>query len=276
MKRLFPILITILIACEDVVIVDLPESEQLLVVEGWIYDSPGPQSVQLSRSVPFYSESSPAPISGATVAILDNLGNQFGLTEESPGLYQTDSSVVGVVGRSYSVEILIEESTYQSEFELLKPVPLIDSIAFGSEFVRDPDNPFQEILEYFPIAFVDEPETESDYYRWKVYQNGVLFDEPEDLILLTDRFINGNAFQNELREFRLQQSDSVTIELMSLTSASYDFFRLFVRQTTDLGTASGTNPAVLEGNIRNLGDNQETIIGYFGASSITSSSKVIE
>ncbi|MCR9251347.1 MAG: DUF4249 domain-containing protein [bacterium] len=275
-KWVIYILSLFLVACEEVVIVDLPDSEGLLVVEGWIYNQEGPQEVQLSRSVPFYSSSSPTAISDAVVFINDNFGNSYLLTETSPGVYHTDSSVMGILGRLYSLEIQIDERRYRSDFERLKNVPVIDSIAFGSEFVRDPDNPFQEILEYFPIAFVDEPDSEADYYRWKVYQNGVLFNEPEDIVLQTDRFINGNAFQNELKEFRFNPQDSVSIELLSLTRESYDFFRLFVRQTTDLGTASGTSPAILRGNIRNEDNPNEDVIGYFGASAITSSYKIVQ
>lgn len=59
-------------SCEDVIELDLKNSEPKLVVESFITDSDQPLTVKLSKSTGFYSQSELPTVSGALVILSDN------------------------------------------------------------------------------------------------------------------------------------------------------------------------------------------------------------
>lgn len=78
-----------------------------------------------------------------------------------------------------------------------------------------------------------------------------------------------------MKDYTFFESDTATVELQSLTAEAYEYFRLFVRQITDLGTPAGTSPIILRGNIQNSNDNDEVVLGYFNTSSVSAITGVI-
>src|ERR1041385_7284209 len=97
-----------------------------------ITDQPGQNLVKISMTQPVSDQLTAAPaVSGATVVIVDDLGNEETLTELSSGNYYT-SSTHGVIGRSYSLKIQTKDGeVYQSSMEKLLPV---GDFSLSSEF----------------------------------------------------------------------------------------------------------------------------------------------
>ncbi|RYC69359.1 DUF4249 domain-containing protein [Spirosoma sordidisoli] len=60
----------------------------------------------------------------------------------------------------------------------------------------------------------------------------------------------------------------VDVEQLSLTVGAYRYYRLFEEQTQNTGTLVDTPPAPTVGNVRNLTDPSENVVGYFSASSV--------
>src|SRR5512137_337813 len=82
------------------------EEKELLVVEGLITDQPGPNTIKLSKSLPFGKKSEAKPLSGCVVSLKDDLGNYYPLNEKVAGTYITDPSAFrGQVGRFYTLNI---------------------------------------------------------------------------------------------------------------------------------------------------------------------------
>lgn len=249
--------------------------ENLVVVDGWVYDNTEPTVVKVFRSVAFESSVNSEPISNAVVIIRDTRQSVVRLEEDSPGIYVGNDNFKGVIGQAYQVEILLSNGeTYNSDFETLNPVPQIDSITLEPDII-DENDPLIEPLFYFPVAFVNEFEEKGNFYRWKIARNEVFFNEPQDIILQTDRFVNGNEFKNEFKEYLYFEGDSTTVQLESLSPNAYNFLRFFRRQTTDLGTSGGTNPGALRGNLFNKNNPDEVVLGYFGASAISVAGKKV-
>lgn len=61
----------------------------------------------------------------------------------------------------------------------------------------------------------------------------------------------------------------IDIEQLSLTVGAYRYYKLFEEQTQNTGTLVDTPPAPTVGNIRNLSDPDENVVGYFSASSVS-------
>lgn len=261
--------LSILASCQDELAPELEERVNLLVVDGWIYNTPGPQTIKVSRSVPFENVQNIAPVNGATVILRSASLEDTRLSETESGVYQTATDFQGSVGQSYQLEIRLGDgSVYLSDFQMLRPVPEILSLSMEID-ANNVDDPELLPVQFFPVAVVKDSAELEDFYRWKIAQNDEFFNDPEDILLLTDRFINGNLFRNEFKEYLFVEGDIVHIRLESMTPDAHNFLRFFRRQTTDLGTSGGTNPGTLRGNIRNRDDDNEVVLGFFGASAVS-------
>ena len=268
-------LILILSSCQEDLVNDIDMQENLLVVDGWIYSDSSIQSIKLSRSVSFREDINFLPVSNARVLVRNSFQTEELFTEKNPGHYESRTGFSGRPGDAYQLEVrLANGEVYQSDFEALLPVPSIDTLLLES-FDEEISEPTEEPILYFPVAFIDEFEERGNFYRWKLSLNGEVFNEPRDIILQSDRFINGNSFKNEFKEYAYTEEDSAGVRLESISRKAHDFLRFFRRQTVDLGTSGGTNPGALRGNITNINNPDEVVLGYFGASDVSTAGKRI-
>ncbi len=113
MKKLLAGMLAVFIfsSCEKIINPELKNSEPRLVIEGAVDDAGNPAKVTIGRSVPFGQSNTFPKVSGATVTITDNLGNSFVLTETTTGTY-TNNNLEAVVGRTYSLSVVLNGKTY--------------------------------------------------------------------------------------------------------------------------------------------------------------------
>ena len=273
MKRLKTIFLIFLISCGDTEI-ELPNGQELFVVEGWITNQNKQHWVKISTTVPFDDSRTENPVEDAIVSIEDNAGI-FPMTHSSNGLYLTNT-FAGITARSYRVNIqLTTGEIIQSGWERLNPLMPIDTIKY--DFFDEPNPETGEDIQiYFPIVVSSDPVNETNFYRYKGFRNGQLLNEPSELILLNDQFVNGaTSLPNFIPELRYSFEDTIQVELHSLTKASFQFLELLKSQTTSLGSSSGTSPAALIGNLENIDDVNQVILGFFGASAVSSDTTII-
>lgn len=89
--------------------------------------------------------------------------------------------------------------------------------------------------------------------------------------IFTDIYSNGTLQKSKLvSQVPIFQKNAalINIEQLSLTNNAYRYFKLFQDQTQNTGTIADTPPSPLSGNIRNLDDSKEQVVGYFTASSV--------
>ena len=135
----------------------------------------------------------------------------------------------------------------------------------------------EDIDIYYPVGVWADPVDVDNNYRYKGFRNGLPMNDPEEMILLDDKFVNGaDSLPHHMPELRFSRGDQIKLELHSLSKESYDFLRLLKSQTTSLGSSTGTSPAILRGNLANIEDEEEVILGYFGASAVSADSILIE
>jgi Domain of unknown function (DUF4249) len=112
-----------LASCEKVINVDLKNAEPKLVIEGTVDDAGNPATVILSKSAVFSANGNYPKVSGAVVTIKDNAGNSYNLPETSAGKY-TNASVLGVVGRTYTLEVKLNGVTYKASSTIPRKMSL--------------------------------------------------------------------------------------------------------------------------------------------------------
>ena len=253
---------------EDIV---TPKGPTRLVVEGWVTDQVEPFQVSLSETVDF-GLSGPLPrVTGAQVSIEDDQGNTYSLDQEvGPGLYQTSDSFAGVRGRSYRLQIMTPDGEqYASIWELLSPVPPIDTLVSNLNTFIGGFPTFNVTINIVVFVNYTDPQGKGDFYRWKIYIDGDLLTDPPNLLLAEDRIEDGNQRSLELN-FGIVSGLRVRVEQMSLSESAHDFLSLLKSQTLDLGEPFGVAPAPILGNISNQNDPNQMVLGYFGASSVSS------
>jgi hypothetical protein len=107
---------------------DIRSLDQTLVIRGIICDGSSP-AVNITYAMGYY-ESTEIPVSNATVYIIDNLGNQVGLPEESAGSYRPASDEFkGVTGRTYALHVITSDGNeYESDPVRINEKAVIDSL----------------------------------------------------------------------------------------------------------------------------------------------------
>jgi hypothetical protein len=266
-------LIPFLQGCEDKVELDFARFDKRLVVEGWITDEPRPYYVNLSyTSIYTYKPdtvgAADRAVKGAVVSVADDLGNEYQFKEIFPGLYESDQSKFrGQVGRSYTLKVSTSEGVFYNSYpELLNPVTPLENIYY--EFTNRDEGEYEVYIDTY------DPPGYGNYYQWKLYYDGRLFD---NIDILKDDYIDGNPLKRLNKESGNMPTNAtlnLKIEQLSLTKSAYDFLYLFKEQSINVGTLWDTPPAPVIGNVFKEGDVDDYALGYFGASAV--SSKFIE
>lgn len=273
---LFAFATIVLSSCQEVVELDLPEGEEFLVVEGWITNQSRPHDIRLTTTAAYFDDSAPIPTTGANVFLRDDMGMEMLLPETSPGVYTFPDS--GTVGRSYQLEIVLENGKrYQSTYEeLYEPVPILDIYWQLSE--DEPDEEDGENLDdiYDVLIFTIEPAGLGDNYRWRSFLNGEEAQEPFDLFVTQDDFVDGNPITEfNVTDELYSQFDTVKIVQERITREAREFLQLLQQQTAFVGGPFDPPPSPIRGNITNLTDPDDIALGYFGAAGTDEASVIV-
>ncbi len=281
MKRIiqiaaFGILSTIMWGCQDKIDLDLPAGEKFLVVEGWITNEAGPQTVRLTYTSAYFDNASQPVAAGATVILRDDLGNETTLEETQSGVYEFNEQ--GVTGVSYQLFInLPEGDIYESDFELLREVVPIDTIYWQlSEDEPNPDNDENPDDIYDVLIETVEPAGRGDHYQWRSFLNGVEAREPFDIFTTDDQLVDGSVIPEfNVTDKLYSTPDTVVIVQERISKAAYDFLSQLQSQTAFVGGPFDTPPVPIEGNVRNLSDPKRKALGFFGAAARDRASVIV-
>jgi hypothetical protein len=96
---------------------------------------------------------------------------------------------------------------------------------------------------------------------WDVFYNN-------DVNILADDFINGrNVVGRPIAKipFHTYKGALLEIEQVGVTKEAYLYYKLLKDQSQNTGTLTDTPPSPIIGNVRNINDSNEKVIGYFGA-----------
>ena len=90
--------------------------------------------------------------------------------------------------------------------------------------------------------------------------------------IFADAYSNGQLQTGRLvAQVPVYQRDPalLVIEQLSLTAGAYRYYKLFQDQAQNTGTLADTPPAPISGNVHNLSNSNENVVGYFTVSSLT-------
>jgi hypothetical protein len=251
-KLMFILLMTLsLSSCEEVVDVDLEQSDPRLVIEASILtvkDIPtNPQYISLSLTTAYFDENIP-PASGASVLIADDDSRIYVFEEVDPGIYVNDN-FIPENGNTYYLEVVYENEVYRAS-ETFIPVVPIDYVeqdntgGFGGEDI--------ELKAYY----TDPPEP-GNFYLFRFMH------EELSLQIYDDEFTNGNQtfafFSNE----NLSVGDVVNFEIQGISRRFYEYMFILRSQAGVGGGPFETQPTTVRGNIINTTNPDNFPFGFF-------------
>lgn len=297
------IFIFLLGTCVDPYEVEVARENRILTVEGFITTLPKSHVIRLSFTRPFGPEATgPNPgIITAKVYLKDNLGNTEILNVKPPrdnfdnirGFYETSEDFAAVVGRSYTLHVELQDGKrYQSFPELVSPVPEVDSLTYRAVRSATSD-PLNDQVGVEVLAHFQDPESVRNNYYWKPSESDfVLVAEPQlhisvkdccevcyhrempfplNVNTVSDIDFNG-LYQRRVIAYvqdngvRFKDTYRLDVQHLSVSDEAHRFLKLVSQQTNLTGSVFDPPPANIRGNMINLDNPDEQVLGYFFAS----------
>jgi hypothetical protein len=306
MKKTFIYIFSILAiitvsSCEDVIQVELPESEPVLVIDAWLNDKPETQQIKVLKSIPYFENTSLPGVNNAIVRVedlTDDVSYNFSASEEN-GIFIWEPNAgqpsFGKIGNDYRLVVQIGNDIYES-FSSMKRVPVIDSINYRFEEGNDffPDS-------YFAGVYATDPVGPGDTYWIKAWKNGKYLNLPSEINISYDAggspgaIVDGLVFiqpirdginpfdQDENDDFLppYEPGDSVYVELHSINYDAYVFLNEVIIQTDRPGGFAElfAQPlANVSSNIQLLDESAGSTkaVGFFNISAVTSKGRRLD
>jgi hypothetical protein len=280
----------------------IEESQEVLVINGIITDRSGLHHVVISRSTP-YNDPSFAPVTGCVVTVQDEKGQVVGYSETSPGVYEAylESGFLQV-GKSYALFASTPEGNeYRSDYDSLLACPPVDNIYYElkSHETTDPDITLHGAQFYMDVKGTSET---ASNYRWLLEETWeytapyvadlvwfggevlpnlsdsmytcYMTNPVKDLFSASTRYLSVNhLYRNPLHYVsnespRLRIKYSVLVEQHSLTNQAFDYWDHLKSQSGEGGGLYESQPSSTIGNIYNVNDPSEKVLGYFYATQV--------
>lgn len=295
----------ILTGCIEAFDPEINSSVELLVVDGSIIKNDSIQQVLISTSTdidnPEYS-----PVVNCSVSVTDKLGNVFSFTEIDEGSYTAEIPEEYLVyGNEFRLDIVSPENKhYQSEWEELLESSPIDSIYSEEEYYQSSSEQYEIGLQFY--ADLKAPDTASKNYRWIIEETWEIHTEygidclwekgvtegypvysPVNISVCWDTRSINSFYSSSTENLSFNEKKKIPLNFLSGTSKKINvMYSLLVKQyvltdkayeyinqngiTTDVvGGLYQTQPSQSKGNVSNVDDPDEVILGFFWASSYT-------
>jgi len=250
---IFMTAISLLASCQKVIQLDLSTTAPQLVIQGNVYDEPGPYAVKISKTTNFDTPNIYPAVTNARVTISDNAGKTEELSQVTDGTYVT-STLEGVVGRTYTLTVQIDGKTYTARSTMPQPV-YIDTIYYKKSVFSS--------IKLIALDFINPPNKEN-YYQVIHLVNGkqvagfsVFSNNSGEVERISYSFMSTDTTP------ALVAGDKIVVWLESIDK---DVFKYFWTANRDGSrSASPANPV---SNISN------GALGYFNACSVRKSSLI--
>lgn len=275
-------------------IVDSPN--HYLVVEGVINNGSDSTIIKLSRTVNISGNVSTSGVDNCAVSVEAEGGMIYSLTPQGNGAYVTPGLNLDV-SKKYRLHIITNDSKeYASDYVEVKKTQPIDSIGFyikndnvqiylnthdasnGSRYYRwNYEETWRFHSKYQSAYMVDQvnkkvvfrPPSESNYYCFagdksstivigssaKLSQD-VIYQQPVTTIAPTSE--------------KIEMRYSIFLKQYALTKEAYQFWENMKKNTEQLGSIFDAQPSQLTGNIHNVKDPSEPVIGYISITNVQS------
>jgi hypothetical protein len=291
-------LITIAVSCKKPYLppaISAPNS--YLVVEGVInagLTNSDSTVINLSKSVNLGSAVKVNPVKGASVSIEGDQNLTLPLNETKPGYYVLYGSKFDVTHK-YRLHIkTTDNKEYRSDFEAVTATPAIDSISYTTNNnqlalfanTHDPNNN----THYYRFDYTETWQFHSLYFSAFISNGTELVSRDASNFIYTcwasdtsSTILLGSSAklkQDVISQLpvttivstseKVETKYSILLREYALSSDAYTFFSNLKKNTEQLGSIFDAQPSEITGNIHNIANAAEPVIGYISTTTIQS------
>jgi hypothetical protein len=244
-----------LFGCEEVVDVDLNNSQPKLVIDAsikWEKGTPGnEQFIKITTTAGYFNNTVPVA-NGAIVRITDSNNTVYNFLEAgTSGVYKC-TNFAPVLNGIYTLTVTHNGQTYVAT-DKLYPVPAITSVEQDLNGITGNDIELK-------FSFQDSG-AESNFY---LEEYKVPFKPFPLLGVFDDKFENGNQMFSLLIDENLAPTQNIKFTLHGISERYHNFMSILISISGGLSNGPfSTPPATVKGNIVNQTNNTNYPLGYF-------------
>ena len=268
------------------------EGVEYLVIDGRITQFDEVNQLKLSMSTPYATSTIARPVENAEVKLVNSTNEFEYFIEEGNGLYTHCGNTLKVeVGETYHLEIEIGQKKYAS-FPQILPEPVnADSITFKVGYENEINEYGNEIAYQNIDIFINTPinvNGVNSYLRWKTDESWSFTERQchplhvprtcymkndlsvEDIFIYSSESITGTYLSNKLvakkrilDNVEFIEKHYFIVHQYTLPKEAYEYWEKVFQIANPAGNIFDLPPAPLSGNVYNVNDKDEIVLGYF-------------
>jgi len=265
-----------------------------LVIDGSITLGKGPYTVSLRQTADFERDST-IEVVNATITLMDDQGNNENFLHIGKGIYELQGqNIQGREGHAYHIEISWNGELYQSQPETMPTAVEVMQIntQLGIEAtLTEADVVVENDVIEISVDTELPPDIKGPYIRWEIEEtyNLVEFPQPpffafkvcyftfplntQDVILLDGSHVPVGVWENQFLASReidwtFGGRHYFTVYQVAMTEEAFAYWQDVQRVIEQVGSIFDAPPAAVRGNVSNIDDPSEIVLGYFGAMAV--------
>lgn len=254
-------------SCQDVIDIELRDSDRKYVIEGTVIQGVDSAVVRVSRTTSFFDTAGPEAITDAEVIITFPDGTDYVLEHVADGYYKV-LGINATPNAAYRLKVQVDGETFTSTAFMPESV-IIDSLTYRpvqSFFGPPPQGPPK-----FNVFLNFQDPSSRNYYRAVYTRNGNLQDKLGDIQLFDDELTNGNYIEIPIFNQEYKLGDTAYVALQTMDAEVYTFLETFISAASaDAGSPFSAAP---DNPISNI---EGGAIGVFAVYARTEASVVVE
>ena len=306
-QKAYSLLLMLLVAlgqCKEAYEFDTFDQPDLLVVSGYVSDQPGPYPLFLGTTIGA-KKTYPKPVLDAVAYLTDGDGNSESYESIGNGNYQLlGNKITGQPGGSYRLHITLADGrTYQSTLEVMptssKASDVVNVGVIQVKVLGFEDVPIDRWQINVNMTTTFQPPN-NGYYRWSVEEVYMLvptcfpgaFSCP-DICYITAPYspyqlnvvdrsnyssptIQGIQLLNHDVDYTFSSRHYFNVTQYGMNASCFGYWQRVKELVLRRGSIFDAPPATIRGNVSNVADPNEIVLGYFEASQVQVTRKFID
>lgn len=246
--NLFIIFAALLSSCEDLIDINLNDSDPRIVIEADLQDRSTEHRIMVTRTIPFNDSRPNDPVDNAEVHLVAANGAIHSFEYSASANAYVNRTLRLREGSRYSLRVAFGDQIYESTETMPRRVP-VDSVGVLRE------NIFNETFYFATLRFKD-PANVANYYKYNISVDGkpMKFSQA-----YSDKFNDGLNVVHQIgsADDDVTNTSTMVVRRHSITASVFKYWNDI--QTTNPGSAAPANPT---SNISN------NALGYFSLSTV--------
>ncbi len=265
------------------------KNNSYLVVEGLINTGADSTFIKLSRTSPLEDKTSIKPELGAVVNVEADNNQSYPLKDLGKGVYASAGLNLDP-NKKYRLKIKTSNNkTYLSAFVEAKVSPVIDSLSYevkddGVQIYSNTHDPSNKSI-YYRWEYADAWQFTALNYSLMIAQGGIVRDRTAEeqifacwgssnstnIILGSSAKLEQDVINKAPVLFiaagseKISKKYSILVKQYILTKEGFEFWEGLKKNTENLGSIFDAQPSQLIGNIHNVVDADEPVLGFISA-----------